>query len=134
MVIENCIDRAKAACRTIVLPEGDDPRVQSAAARVAAEGIARILLTASGGPFRRHSLEDLSHVTPEQACSHPNWDMGRKISIDSATLMNKGLELIAAHHLFDVAPERIEVVIHPQSMTERGRPVCTSLKMRSPEI
>lgn len=79
-------------------------------------GVRRILLTASGGPFRKTSLAEMEHVTPEQACNHPNWVMGRKISVDSATMMNKGLELIEAHWLFDAAPEQIQVVIHPQSV------------------
>lgn len=79
-------------------------------------GVLRILLTASGGPFRQIPLEDLEQVTPEQACAHPNWVMGRKISVDSATMMNKGLEVIEAHWLFNAPPERIEVVIHPQSV------------------
>ena len=78
--------------------------------------IARILLTASGGPFRTMSIERMRHVTPDEACAHPNWAMGRKISVDSATMMNKGLEVIEAHWLFDVPAERIEVVIHPQSV------------------
>lgn len=78
-------------------------------------GVRRIVLTASGGPFRGWSRERLADVTPEQACAHPNWSMGRKISVDSATLMNKGLEVIEAHHLFGIAPSRIEVVVHPQS-------------------
>jgi len=78
-------------------------------------GIRRIVLTASGGPFRGWSRKRLADATPEQACAHPNWSMGRKISVDSATLMNKGLEVIEAHHLFGVAPSRIEVVVHPQS-------------------
>jgi 1-deoxy-D-xylulose-5-phosphate reductoisomerase len=78
--------------------------------------VRRILLTASGGPFRGLPLEKLAAATPEQACAHPNWVMGRKISVDSATMMNKGLEVIEAHWLFDVAPERIEVLIHPQSI------------------
>ena len=76
----------------------------------------RIVLTASGGPFRVAPLETLGAVTPDQACAHPNWVMGRKISVDSATMMNKGLEVIEARWLFDVAPERIEVLIHPQSI------------------
>ncbi len=80
------------------------------------KGVRRILLTASGGPFRTLPVEDLVTVTPEQACAHPNWDMGRKISVDSATMMNKGLEVIEAHWLFGAAPERIQVVIHPQSV------------------
>ena len=79
-------------------------------------GVEKILLTASGGPFRTASPEDLHGVTPEQACAHPKWSMGRKISIDSATMMNKGLEVIEAHWLFNVPGERIEVVIHPESV------------------
>jgi len=78
--------------------------------------IRKIMLTASGGPFRGMALESLKAVTPEQACAHPNWVMGRKISVDSATMMNKGLEVIEARWLFDLAPERIEVLIHPQSI------------------
>ena len=77
---------------------------------------ARIWLTCSGGPFHARPEVDLARVTPEQALAHPTWKMGRKISIDSATLMNKGLEVIEAHHLFDFPPERISVVIHPQSV------------------
>ena len=79
-------------------------------------GVRRLLLTASGGPFRGWTREQLTAVTPEQAVCHPNWDMGPKISVDSATLMNKGLEYIEACWLFDVAPQRIDVVIHPQSV------------------
>ena len=79
-------------------------------------GVRKILLTASGGPFRRTPLTELEGVTPEQACAHPNWSMGRKISVDSATMMNKGLELIEACWLFDAKPEQVEVVIHPQSI------------------
>ncbi len=80
------------------------------------EAIERIILTASGGPFRELDLDAMANVTPEQAVAHPNWDMGAKISVDSATLMNKGLELIEAHHLFTLPAEKIEVVIHPQSV------------------
>ena len=79
-------------------------------------GVRRIVLTASGGPFRRAAAEALASVTPEQAVAHPNWTMGPKISVDSATLMNKGLELIEACWLFGVGPERVEVVVHPQSI------------------
>src|SRR5450830_318152 len=82
----------------------------------AASGVAKILLTASGGPFRTRAVESLDAVTPEQACKHPTWSMGRKISIDSATMMNKGLEVIEAHWLFGASAEQIEVVIHPQSV------------------
>jgi 1-deoxy-D-xylulose-5-phosphate reductoisomerase len=78
--------------------------------------IDKIILTASGGPFRTRDPATLSDVTPEQACAHPNWSMGRKISVDSATMMNKALEVIEAHHLFGVEPAKIEVVIHPQSV------------------
>ncbi|WP_324733634.1 1-deoxy-D-xylulose-5-phosphate reductoisomerase [Pseudomonas paeninsulae] len=79
-------------------------------------GVRRILLTASGGPFRETPLEQLHEVTPEQACAHPNWSMGRKISVDSASMMNKGLELIEVCWLFDAKPAQVEVVIHPQSV------------------
>ena len=79
-------------------------------------GVKEILLTASGGPFRNHSLDQLKEVTPEQACAHPNWVMGRKISVDSATMMNKGLEVIEAHHLFGMPAQQIKVLIHPQSV------------------
>ena len=79
-------------------------------------GVRKILLTASGGPFRTVPLDSLSSMTPEQACAHPNWDMGRKISVDSATMMNKGLELIEACWLFGVSSDEVEVVIHPQSI------------------
>lgn len=81
-----------------------------------AAGIRKIILTASGGPFRQTPLAALAHVTPDDACRHPNWVMGRKISVDSASLMNKGLEVIEAHWLFSAPPERIEVVVHPQSV------------------
>ena len=83
---------------------------------LAACGVEKILLTASGGPFRNTPLADLQQVTPDQACAHPNWVMGRKISVDSATMMNKGLEVIEARWLFDAAPEMIQVVVHPQSV------------------
>lgn len=91
------------------LPAGYDGQLCNA-------GVSRLLLTASGGPFRTLPLEALAFVTPEQACAHPNWVMGKKISVDSATMMNKGLEVIEARWLFNAAPERIEVVIHPQSV------------------
>ncbi|PTQ90312.1 1-deoxy-D-xylulose 5-phosphate reductoisomerase [Agitococcus lubricus] len=79
-------------------------------------GVERILLTASGGPFRQFTMAQLAAVTPEQACKHPNWVMGRKISVDSATLMNKGLEFIEACWLFNARPEQVQIVIHPQSI------------------
>ncbi|KPK06009.1 MAG: 1-deoxy-D-xylulose 5-phosphate reductoisomerase [Betaproteobacteria bacterium SG8_39] len=91
------------------LPQGE-------AGRPSLRAVRRVLLTASGGPFRTLPAERLAQVTPEEACAHPNWVMGRKISVDSATMMNKGLEVIEARWLFDIPPERIEVVIHPQSI------------------
>ena len=91
------------------LPRGYD-------GNLAANGVRRILLTASGGPFRDTPLEELHNVTPEQACAHPNWVMGRKISVDSASMMNKGLEVIEAHWLFNAGADDIQVVIHPQSV------------------
>lgn len=81
-----------------------------------ASGVSKILLTASGGPFRNTPLEQLHNVTPEQACAHPNWSMGRKISVDSASMMNKGLEVIEAHWLFNALADDIQVVVHPQSV------------------
>jgi 1-deoxy-D-xylulose-5-phosphate reductoisomerase len=85
-------------------------------ADMAASGVSKILLTASGGPFRDIPLSALMEVTPEQACAHPNWVMGRKISVDSASMMNKGLEVIEAHWLFNAAADDIQVVVHPQSV------------------
>ena len=79
-------------------------------------GVEQLILTASGGPFLHASETDLKAVTPAQACNHPNWDMGRKISVDSATLMNKGLEVIEARWLFNAAPDQLDVVVHPQSI------------------
>ena len=91
------------------LPRGYD-------GNLADSGVRRILLTASGGPFRDTPLEELQNVTPEQACAHPNWVMGRKISVDSASMMNKGLEVIEAHWLFNAHADDIQVVVHPQSV------------------
>jgi 1-deoxy-D-xylulose-5-phosphate reductoisomerase len=81
-----------------------------------ASGVSKILLTASGGPFRNTPLSAMQGITPEQACAHPNWSMGRKISVDSATMMNKGLEVIEAHWLFNAPADAIQVVVHPQSV------------------
>ena len=83
---------------------------------LAKSGVRRLILTASGGPFRGRKRAELADITPAQACAHPNWVMGRKISVDSATLMNKGLEVIEAHHLFGAPAEAIEVLVHPQSL------------------
>jgi 1-deoxy-D-xylulose-5-phosphate reductoisomerase len=93
---------------------------QSLPARYAGDpgeaGVKKVWLTASGGPFRALPLREFSQVTPERACAHPNWAMGRKISVDSATMMNKGLELIEACHLFNLSPAQVEIVVHPQSV------------------
>lgn len=90
------------------LPGGRPPLAEA--------GVRRIVLTASGGPFRGRGREELAEITPDMACAHPNWRMGRKISVDSATLMNKGLEVIEAHFLFGAAPDAIDVVVHSQSI------------------
>ncbi|GAB5450677.1 MAG: 1-deoxy-D-xylulose-5-phosphate reductoisomerase [Halioglobus sp.] len=84
--------------------------------RPAQSGVSKVLLTASGGPFRHWSLAQMRDATPDQACAHPNWSMGRKISVDSASLMNKGLEFIEACWIFDLRPDQVEVVVHPQSI------------------
>ncbi len=83
---------------------------------LAASGVSHLLLTGSGGPFRTRPLDQFANITPEQACAHPNWSMGRKISVDSATMMNKGLEYVEARWLFNASAEQIQVVIHPQSV------------------
>jgi 1-deoxy-D-xylulose-5-phosphate reductoisomerase len=92
-----------------VLPANFDAGLDSA-------GVERLILTASGGPFLHRPRGSLKNITPAEACNHPNWDMGRKISVDSATLMNKGLEVIEARWLFNARPDQIEVTIHPQSI------------------
>jgi len=101
--------------RTLITEESLK-KPNSTAGRLANIGVKRIVLTASGGPFRTMNPTDLHEVTPEQACAHPNWKMGRKISVDSATMMNKGLEIIEACWLFATIPDRIQVVLHPQSI------------------
>ncbi len=110
------LDAAKKA-GTIILPvDSEHNAVFQVFETDNKKSIERIILTASGGPFRKHSLEDMAKATPEQALAHPNWSMGDKISIDSATMMNKALEIIEARHLFDIEPHKIEVMIHPQSV------------------
>ncbi len=89
-----------------------------------AAAIERIILTASGGPFRETELSDMKDITPDQALAHPNWEMGQKISIDSATMMNKSLEVIEANRLFDVSPNQIEVLVHPQSVVHSMIEYC----------
>jgi len=106
-------------CLAEVRLQKDEARLQNLSAphpATAPPQIKKIILTASGGPFREMSRAELGKVTPEQALLHPNWKMGKKVTIDSATLMNKGLELIEAMHLFGVAPQQVEVVIHPESI------------------
>lgn len=101
------------------------------------KGVRRLLLTASGGPFLRTPQQLLSGATPEQACNHPNWDMGAKISVDSATMMNKGLEIIEARWLFDCPAERIEVVVHPESIVHSMVEYCdgsTLAQMGNPDM
>ncbi|MCY4550844.1 MAG: 1-deoxy-D-xylulose-5-phosphate reductoisomerase [Defluviicoccus sp.] len=109
--------REVAASGATLLPvDSEHNAIYQVFASRAPETVERIILTASGGPFRTASMERIASATPEQAVAHPNWDMGAKISVDSATMMNKGLELIEAHHLFGLPGERIEIVIHPQSI------------------
>jgi 1-deoxy-D-xylulose-5-phosphate reductoisomerase len=113
---ETFMDAVREAGTELVPVDSEHSAVFQALAGVDPAAIERIVLTASGGPFRTWSLDRLEQATPEQALAHPNWSMGRKISIDSATLMNKGLELIEAYHLFPVEPAQLEVVVHPQSI------------------
>lgn len=106
-----------ASTGAVLIPvDSEHSGVFQALAGSAREDVSRIVITASGGPFRTWSAAEIAAATPEQALRHPNWQMGRKITIDSATLMNKGLELIEAHHLFQVAPADLDVVVHPQSI------------------
>lgn len=105
------------AAKTELLPvDSEHSAVFQALASESGTGVEKIILTASGGPFRTWSAEAVARATPEQALKHPNWSMGAKITIDSATLMNKGLELIEAYHLFDVTPDQLDAIVHPQSI------------------
>ena len=109
--------RTAAAAGTTVLPvDSEHNALFQALGAGRREDVRRLLLTASGGPFRTWSLEAMRNVTVEQALKHPNWSMGPKVTIDSATLMNKGLELIEAHHLFGFGPDQLDVLVHPQSI------------------
>jgi 1-deoxy-D-xylulose-5-phosphate reductoisomerase len=108
--------RAAAASATVLPVDSEHNAIFQALASGRREEVRRVILTASGGPFRTWSLEALRNVTVEQALKHPTWVMGQKVTIDSATLMNKGLELIEAHHLFALSPEELDVVVHPQSV------------------
>ena len=109
--------REVEASGAVVLPvDSEHNGIFQCLGRERTEAVEKIILTASGGPFLNAPVESLAAVTPAQACAHPNWDMGAKISVDSATLMNKGLEVIEACWLFGLAPEQVEVVVHPQSI------------------
>ena len=110
------MDAASASGATLLPVDSEHNAIFQCLDRSAPKGVARIILTASGGPFRTIALAEMATATPEQAVAHPNWSMGAKISVDSATMMNKGLELIEAHHLFAMPSERLDVVIHPQSV------------------
>ncbi len=109
-------DAAKASGAILLPVDSEHNAIFQCLAGASADDVSRIILTASGGPFRTASAEAMASVTPEQAVAHPNWSMGAKISVDSATLMNKGLELIEAHYLFGLPSERIDVLVHPQSV------------------
>lgn len=108
--------RAASAGATVLPVDSEHNAVFQALGAGRREDVKRVILTASGGPFRTWSLDDIKAATPEQALRHPNWVMGPKITIDSATMMNKGLELIEAHHLFALKPHEIDVLVHPQSV------------------
>ena len=111
------VDRAVRAGGARLLPvDSEHNAVFQCFDHEAPERVRKVTLTASGGPFRTLSIEEMRHVTPAQAVKHPTWSMGAKISVDSATLMNKGLELIEAHHLFPLKPDQLEVIVHPQSV------------------
>ena len=109
-------DAARRSGATILPVDSEHNAIFQCLAGNSADGIAKLILTASGGPFRSWSKAEMDVATPEQALAHPNWSMGAKISIDSATMMNKGLELIEAHHLFGLPSERIDILVHPQSV------------------
>ncbi len=108
--------RAKASGAAVLPVDSEHNAVFQALGAGRREDVSRVILTASGGPFRTWALDQIKAATPAQALKHPNWSMGPKVTIDSATLMNKGLEVIEAHHLFGLAPDEIEVLVHPQSV------------------
>jgi len=109
-------EAARLAGATILPVDSEHNAIFQCLAGNRSDDVARLILTASGGPFRNASTDDMAKATPEQAVAHPNWSMGAKISVDSATMFNKGLELIEAHYLFGLAPERIDILVHPQSV------------------
>jgi len=109
--------REVTRCNAIMVPvDSEHSAIFQCLEQNNAEAVEKIILTASGGPFRQKSLAEMAEMTPEQAVAHPNWSMGAKISVDSATMMNKGLELIEAHYLFRLPDEQIEILVHPQSV------------------
>ncbi len=110
------LERARAAGGAVIPVDSEHSAIFQVFAGDRPERVARIILTASGGPFRSFSRAEMASVTPEQAVAHPNWSMGAKISIDSATMANKGLEMIEAAYLFGMAPSQVDVVVHPQSI------------------
>ena len=110
------IDAAKKSGSTLLPVDSEHNAIFQCLAASSPEQISRLVLTASGGPFREMPMEEMRKASPAQAVAHPRWSMGAKISVDSATLMNKGLELIEAHHLFGLTSDRIDVVVHPQSI------------------
>jgi 1-deoxy-D-xylulose-5-phosphate reductoisomerase len=110
------MNAAKASGTTLLPVDSEHNAIFQCLDQSAPKGVAKIILTASGGPFRTASADTIANATPEQALKHPNWTMGAKISIDSASMMNKGLELIEAHYLFDMPSDRLDVIFHPQSV------------------
>ena len=109
-------DAARSSGATLLPVDSEHNAIFQCLAGSSAEHVARLILTASGGPFRAASAEIIGAATPAQAVAHPNWSMGAKISVDSATMMNKGLELIEAHYLFGLPSDRIDILVHPQSI------------------
>jgi len=110
------IAAARASGATLLPVDSEHNAIFQCLAGNSLDSVSKIILTASGGPFRTLSLADMAHLTPAQAVKHPNWSMGAKISVDSATMMNKGLELIEAHHLFPVGADKLDILVHPQSI------------------
>jgi len=131
------ITEARKAGATLLPVDSEHNAIFQALQGGRIDQVRKITLTASGGPFRTWSREQMADITPEQAVAHPNWDMGAKISVDSATMMNKGLELIEAHHLFPVGLENIEILVHPQSVIHsmvEYRDCSTLAQLGSPDM
>jgi len=110
------LDEVRASGAVLLPVDSEHNAIFQALHGESMEAVERIFLTASGGPFRHHSLAEMANVTPSEAIAHPTWSMGAKISVDSATMMNKGLELIEAHHLFGLSAEQIDILVHPESI------------------